>query len=221
VDIETQIPSGLGSASVKVLCTRICETFLMGNAYLDLSWEKVASASNKFLLPFPDGTNYKVTAGNSGHHVRGKNAPFNRYAWDFAMPEGSPVVAARSGRVVSFYEGSQRNSYEQKNGHLYNNYVVIDHGGGQSTLYAHLKFNSVIPKIGDWVEQNQKIAESGNTGNSEGPHLHYSVQKTPSKNYGNTSYGYWTTSLPSSFSDPDVLRQNPNGVPTTGNFYTS
>lgn len=191
-----------------------------GSGQVKAWWEKSQPSTN-YQLPYPDGSKYKVSAGNDGHHTTGENALYNRYAWDFAMPEGSSIVATKSGRVVSLYEGSQRNSYGEKNGYLYNNYVVIDHGSGQSTLYAHLKFNSVIPKVGDWVEQNQKIAESGNTGNSEGPHLHYSVQRTPSKNYGNTSYGYWTESLASSFSDSDVLRQNPNGVPTRGKSYKS
>ncbi len=111
-----------------------------------------------------------------------------------------------------------------KTGKKYTNYVVIDHGDGTSALYAHLKYNSVLPNVGDYVRQNQPIAQSGNTGHSTAPHLHYSLQKTPSNipagGFRN-SRGYWTESLPSSFSDPNVLSRNSNGVPTYPNFYTS
>lgn len=90
-----------------------------------------------------------------------------------------------------------------------------------------MKYNSVLPNVGDYVSQNQVIAQSGKTGyvlGIPGDHLHYSVQKTPSYvppgGFQNTS-GYWQESLPSSFSDPGVLSKNSNGIPTAGNSYTS
>ena len=104
-------------------------------------------------------------------------------------------------------------------------YVLIDHGDGTSAVYLHLKYNGVLPNVGDNVSQNQPIAQSGNTGYSFGRHLHYSVEKTPSNipagGFSNKSGGYVTESLPSSFSDSDVLTKNFNGVPTYPNNYTS
>jgi murein DD-endopeptidase MepM/ murein hydrolase activator NlpD len=195
-----------------------------GDARFDLSWEKAVTlppVSNTYQLPYPNGARYNVTAGWDGHHLVNI---YNDNAWDFGMPEGHTVVAARGGRVVSLYEGSNTTLNSTTGWATYTNYVVIDHGDGTSGLYAHLKYNSVLPNVGDYVSQNQPIAQSGNTGHSSGPHLHYSVQRTPPNipagGFGNRS-GYWQESIPSSFTDPDVLRQNPNGVPTRGNWYTS
>jgi murein DD-endopeptidase MepM/ murein hydrolase activator NlpD len=194
-----------------------------GDAYFDLSWESTTQPYSSYQLPYPDGSTYRVTAGNDGHHATGTNALYNRYAWDFATPVGSQIVASRGGTVISLYEGSNTNTYNTNlPSQTYTNYVVVDHGDGTSALYAHLQQNGVVVNIGDRVQQNQLIAYSGNTGNSTGPHLHYSVQKTPpSTNYGNSSYGYWRESLPSSFSDPNVLAQNPDGIPVRNRFYTS
>lgn len=191
-----------------------------GNAYLDLSWEK--ATGGKYQLPYPDGTTYQVYQGNKDGYSHSDQ--WNLYAWDFGMPEGNTVVATRSGKVVSLYEGSQTRLTSMNGWAQYTNYVLIDHGDGTSSFYSHLKYNSVLPNVGDYVSQNQPIAQSGNTGFSTDPHLHYSVQKTPSyippAGFSNTS-GYATESLPSSFSDPDVLRKNSNGVPTSPNSYTS
>jgi len=184
------------------------------------------SNSKTYQLPYPDGQTYKVNTGNNngGNHSN----KWNSYAWDFGMPEGSTVVATRGGKVVSLYEGSQTTLSSQTGWEKYTNYVLIDHSDGTSSLYAHLKYNSVIPKVGDYVNQNQPIAQSGKTGHvtgKPGDHLHYSVQKTPKDiplgGFGNSSGGYWQESLPSTFTDPDVLRKNPNGIPTAANSYTS
>ena len=58
----------------------------------------------------------------------------------------------------------------------YGNYVVIDHGGGLTTLYAHMSVVKVSP--GDTVSQGTVIGVTGNTGASTGPHLHYEVRTT-------------------------------------------
>jgi murein DD-endopeptidase MepM/ murein hydrolase activator NlpD len=183
--------------------------------------------SGKYQLPYPDGKTYQVTQGNN-NTTSSHYDTWNRYAWDFNMPEGSTVVATRGGKVVSLYEGSQTKLSSLNGWSQYTNYVLIDHGDGTSALYLHLKYNGVLPNVGDSVSQNQPIAQSGKTGyilGIPGDHLHYSVQKTPSNipagGFSNKSGGYLTESLPSSFSDPDVLRKNYNGVPTYPNNYTS
>ena len=65
----------------------------------------------------------------------------------------------------------------------YGNVIVIDHGGGFSTLYAHQ--SRLGATEGDEVAQGQVIGYSGNTGNSTGPHLHFSVHQ----NAGGTAFG--------------------------------
>lgn len=82
---------------------------------------------------------------------------------DIAVPIGTPVKAPAGGTVVSVGK-------DPKNG----NFVRIDHGNGVVTGYAHLNGASV--KVGDQVEAGQDFATSGNSGNSTGPHLHWTTK---------------------------------------------
>jgi hypothetical protein len=94
--------------------------------------------------------------------------PFTRqrqfhHGIDFVGPIGTPIYATGNGRVVvaeySFFG--------------YGRTVVVDHGFGYRTLYAHL--NTINVRVGDEVVRGQRIATLGNTGRSTGPHLHYEV----------------------------------------------
>ncbi len=58
------------------------------------------------------------------------------------------------------------------------NYVVLDHGNGEFSMFAHLKYRSVYVRKGDSVEQGDVLGLCGNSGNSTEPHLHYHVQNT-------------------------------------------
>jgi len=83
---------------------------------------------------------------------------------DFRAEVGSPVYATGDGII----------KYAGRRGNL-GNVVIIDHGFGFETLYAHLsRFESGIKK-GAKIERGQEIAKSGNTGLTEGPHLHYEI----------------------------------------------
>jgi murein DD-endopeptidase MepM/ murein hydrolase activator NlpD len=82
---------------------------------------------------------------------------------DTAVPEGTPVGAAAAGLVIhAGWLGG------------YGNLVVVDHGGGLSTAYAHN--SSFAVSVGDSVSQGEVISYSGNTGNSSGPHVHFEVR---------------------------------------------
>ena len=76
---------------------------------------------------------------------------------------GANIAAVASGTVI------QSTSH-----YSYGNYVIIDHGGGYSTLYAHA--SQLLVSIGQKVVQGQTIAKVGSTGNSTGPHLHFEVR---------------------------------------------
>ena len=94
-----------------------------------------------------------------------------RYSWyhravDIANPSNPAVVAAQGGTVVS----------AGWNGGGYGNYVVINHGNGYSTLYAHILNNSMVVKAGQVVKQGQKLGTMGSTGRSTGTHLHFEIQ---------------------------------------------
>jgi murein DD-endopeptidase MepM/ murein hydrolase activator NlpD len=83
---------------------------------------------------------------------------------DLAAKEGTPVRASLPGRVIlsDYQEG-------------YGNLVVLDHGHGFTTLYAHNRDNLV--KEGDWVDKGSPLGKVGSTGRSTGPHLHFEVRR--------------------------------------------
>ncbi|QIQ03403.1 M23 family metallopeptidase [Streptomyces liangshanensis] len=93
---------------------------------------------------------------------------------DFAVPTGTPVKAAHSGTVVKAGPNGAGD------GPAYGNAIVIRHGDGTYSQYAHL--SQVKVWVGQHVKADQRIAYSGNTGNSSGPHLHFEIRTTP--NYG-------------------------------------
>lgn len=190
----------------------------------------LAQSTSQYKLPYPAGVTYQISRGNTNDNGSGTGHPSTGasvYAYDFAMPLGRDVVAARAGTVIGLSQSSTVGGCSES---LWTkaNFVVIDHGGGESTIYAHLNPNSAVVKAGDRVQQGQKIAKSGQTGytcngrGGPGPHLHYAVQQTPppSSNPGNIQ-NYWKNSIRSTFADPDVLRQNSNGIPTGGKSYKS
>ncbi len=78
---------------------------------------------------------------------------------------GTPVVAAASGTVISAVRGYSG----------YGHTVVINHGNGYTTRYAHMQPGSITVYVGQYVYQGQQIGRIGSTGNSTGPHLHFEV----------------------------------------------
>ena len=85
------------------------------------------------------------------------------YGTDFDGERGSPVWAAHQGVVETA-------TYMKDFGRV----IVLDHGNGFSTLYAHL--NKIRVKYGDVVRQGQRIGDIGSTGMSTGPHLHFEMR---------------------------------------------
>jgi len=129
---------------------------------------QLQSGSSGLIWPVAGGYVSMPFAGYRGHT-----------GMDIAAPRGTPVYAAASGKVVtSMYRAG------------YGNYIVIDHGGGIQTAYLHNSVNYV--KVGQIVEQGQKIAAVGATGNASGNHSHFEVRvngvfKNPALYVGNKS----------------------------------
>ena len=84
---------------------------------------------------------------------------------------GAPVIAAAAGRVTVAQNGYRG----------YGHTVVIDHGNGLQTRYAHMKPGSITVRVGQRVAQGQQIGQIGSTGNVTGPHLHFEVLKNGAK----------------------------------------
>lgn len=92
------------------------------------------------------------------------------YGWrhtgvDIAGPVGTPLYAARSGSVIKSQCGWNGG---------YGCYIILDHGGGVQTLYAHA--SQLYVSVGESVSQGQTIAAMGSTGRSTGPHIHFEVR---------------------------------------------
>lgn len=98
------------------------------------------------------------------------------YSYDFKMPIGTPVLAARDGIVVkiidNFSEGGTSTAFKNRE-----NYIYIQHSDGTIANYAHLKFRGAATTIGAYVQKGDKIGYSGNTGYTTDPHLHFGVFK--------------------------------------------
>ena len=107
---------------------------------------------------------YTLTSayGYRTHPVTGQ--PYKLHnGLDIAAPKNTPIHAVRGGIVsISAYDSS------------YGNYVVVSHGNGDSSLYAHMNTRAV--SAGDTVEQNQVIGYVGTTGSSTGYHLHLEIR---------------------------------------------
>lgn len=88
---------------------------------------------------------------------------------DFSAPTGTEIYATAKGRVVEIGYNSGG----------YGNRIVLEHGYGYQTLYAHMSAFNV--KMGETVQRGQVIGYVGNTGKSVGPHLHYEVHKNGEK----------------------------------------
>jgi len=133
----------------------------------------IHDSNHNYKLPFVGNKHYYITQAFGGKFSHFGEQ--NQYAIDIAMPEGSDVLAARAGVVMDiaedFYDGSADASKLQRG-----NYIRILHDDGSMAVYAHLQLESVVVAKGQLIEAQQKIAQSGNTGFTTGPHLHFVVQ---------------------------------------------
>ncbi len=99
----------------------------------------------------------------------------SQHAIDIAMPAGTDIHAARAGLVVEVESREFRSGLDAGLGTA--NRVRILHDDGTFAIYAHLNRSSVRVRAGERVERGQYIADSGNTGYSSGPHLHFVVMR--------------------------------------------
>lgn len=117
--------------------------------------------------------------------TRSKHSP-SAHSIDFNGPNdlGKPVVASAAGRVVTANNSSNKG---------YGRHVVLDHGNGETSIYAHLK--KVTVTVDTWLDQGALLGTLGSTGNSSGPHLHFE-QKVGKKVvpawFGGLKYRYGT-----------------------------
>lgn len=117
--------------------------------------------NTNFIWPCPASGRISSAFGDRSSPTEG--ASTNHKGIDIPAPSGSSIVAAADGKVVI-------STYSYSAG----NYIMIDHGGGLTTVYMHC--SQLLVKEGETVKQGQTIAKVGSTGYSTGPHLHFGVR---------------------------------------------
>jgi len=133
----------------------------------------IHDSQHGYRMPFIGNKHFYISQAFNGQFSHFDDQ--NKYALDIAMPEGTNVLAARSGIVMDIAEDFYDGGVDAKN--LYRgNYIRILHDDGSMAIYAHLKLESVVVAKGQHVDALQKIALSGNTGFTSGPHLHFAIQ---------------------------------------------
>lgn len=127
-------------------------------------------ADSEYVLPFSMGERYVVHQS----YCFGKGGHSDQLAYDFTMPIGTDVVAARAGEVVMLFEDAPDGEVGP------NNYVFIRHDDGTVAMYAHLTRNGVDVEVGQMVEAGQRIGAAGSSGLGleNTPHLHFGVYRT-------------------------------------------
>lgn len=122
-------------------------------------------------LPYASGAQWEVKQGFGGAFTHSGN---NEYAVDFGMPEGTPVHAAREGTVEvvvdRFSQGGLDPALRDQV-----NLILIRHPDGTYGEYVHLRKEGARVRPGQKVRARELLGYSGNTGYSQGPHLHFAV----------------------------------------------
>lgn len=121
--------------------------------------------TSPYVLPYPVGKTYPLHQGNCS--LGGHRAGY-QYSYDFLMPIGELVTAARAGVVSEVLDG-----YKDGN-NTTENWVKVRHADGTIAAYSHLHI--VLVRVGEEVRAGSPIGLSGNTGQTGGvPHLHFHV----------------------------------------------
>ena len=135
----------------------ILERTVLSNAtdeIIEVGTRNIGIGTGEFMVPI---SNYTFTSGFKWRWGKLHSGV------DLAADEGTPVYAADNGKVI----------VAENSGNGYGNYIILDHQNGYKTLYGHN--SQLLVSVGDIVAKGDKIALSGNTGNSTGPHLHFEV----------------------------------------------
>lgn len=129
----------------------------------------------RYRLPWMDGRTFVIGQAPGGR-ITTHNTAQSRDAVDITMPEGTPIVAARAGTVVHV-AGDYTRGGMQPDLRDQANVVMVLHEDGTIAQYAHLMPGGVAVRAGEAVQPGKVLGYSGNTGLSDGPHLHFAVTR--------------------------------------------
>jgi murein DD-endopeptidase MepM/ murein hydrolase activator NlpD len=162
-------------------------------------------ATNGYKLPMPAGEPWVLTQGPYGAFSHWGNA---LHAYDIAPRTGRCIVAMKAGTVYTHDLGMHQDHHHR----TFGNYITIDHGDGEYSHYAHLATGTFVVENGQYVEQGQALATSGNSGYTLGEgggyHVHVSVTR---------ALPIASNSIPFEFEDLPDPRRSMRGVIVSSN----
>ena len=166
--------------------------FLILALFLKLSTALAAHDNSVYYcLPYFQNNTHVLTQGENGKTHKNEH----QYSFDFEMPIGTPVHAARGGKVVfvveKFTAKGQTTEFISRG-----NYVILQHQDGTYAIYAHLEKAGGAVKVGEKVRAGQLIAYSGNTGFTKAPHLHFEVFSLTNKKHASIPIAFITKDSP-------------------------
>ena len=146
-------------------------------------------AASPYCLPYAVGTAYQVSQSycsgqGRSHHLR--------FAYDFVMPMGTEILAARAGEVVELRE--HFSDSDTMGGH--ENVVILKHSDDTLGLYIHMRQNGILPEVGDFIPKGGLLGWVGSSGTGFS-HLHFQICLRP----GRCSSGVDEVTLPVNFSN--------------------
>jgi murein DD-endopeptidase MepM/ murein hydrolase activator NlpD len=168
----------LGPRSQEAL-VEVPHTAADGSPSARLSWRGILGSPGTehkpdmpYRAPFALGASYLVSQAYPDRFTH--QTPADQYAVDIALPDGTPIYSARDGTVINIrhdkYVGAATPVMMDQA-----NVIEILHSDGTIAVYAHLHWDSVRVQPGQRVRRGEYIANSGNTGFTTGPHLHFAV----------------------------------------------
>lgn len=129
-----------------------------------------------YSLPFEPEKHFAVSQSYQGKHSHNEGSQ-SEFAIDFKMPIGTVVCSAREGVVIAIRDDSTEGGADRKQFEHCANCVIVRHKDGTYANYVHLNPHSVKVKLGQTVAAGTPLAESGQTGWTTMPHLHFDVYR--------------------------------------------
>ncbi len=166
------------------------------------------AADARYFLPLTCNSRVRIAQGNNGGF---SHTGRSRFAYDFSIPSGTPMLAMKDGVVIQVYSAT-RPGHRCYNGggsdcFPHANYVALRHPDGKQSIYKHL--NRVDVSVGQRVSRGRRLGLSGSTGYSTGPHAHVMRQQ-------NCSNALQCDSVQLTFADVPG-----NGIPRKDQYVTS